>query len=40
MSMETIYFNGDIVTMKDVNDIAEAVLVSERKIKAVGLRLL
>lgn len=34
--METIYFNGDIVTMKEVNDIAEAVLVSEGKIKTVG----
>lgn len=34
--METIYFNGDIITMKAEHDTAEAVLTSDGKIKAVG----
>lgn len=36
MSVETIYFNGDIITMKSEHDTAEAVLTSDGKIKAVG----
>lgn len=34
--MEKLYFNGDIVTMEAENDIAQAVLVVDGKIKAVG----
>ena len=34
--METLYFNGDVVTMEGENDFAEAVLVTDGKIKAVG----
>lgn len=34
--METLYFNGDIITMEGENDFAEAVLVADGKIKAVG----
>jgi len=34
--MEILYFNGDIITMEDEQQFAEAVLVSDRKIKAVG----
>lgn len=34
--METLYFNGDIITMEGEQDYAEAVLVADGKIKAVG----
>ena len=34
--MEKLYFNGDIITMEGPNDVAEAVLVADGKIKAVG----
>lgn len=34
--METLYFNGDVITMEGENDVAEAVLVADGKIKAVG----
>lgn len=34
--METLYFNGDIITMEGEQDFAEAVLVADGKIKAVG----
>ncbi len=34
--MEILYFNGDIITMEGENDFAEAVLVADGKIKAVG----
>lgn len=34
--METIYFNGTIITMKKENDTVEAVLSSDGKIKATG----
>ncbi len=34
--METLYFNGDVITMEGENDFAEAVLVADGKIKAVG----
>ena len=34
--METLYFNGDIITMEGEQDYAEAVLVAGGKIKAVG----
>lgn len=34
--MATLYFNGNIYTMKDSNDKAEAVLVEDGYVKAVG----
>ena len=34
--METLYYNGDIITMEGEQDFAEAVLVADGKIKAVG----
>ena len=34
--MEKLYFNGDIITMEEPNDVVEAVLVADGKIKAVG----
>lgn len=34
--METLYFNGDVITMEGEKDFAEAVLVVDGKIKAVG----
>lgn len=34
--METLYFNGDIITMEGAQDFAEAVLVADGRIKAVG----
>lgn len=34
--METLYFNGDIITMEGNGDYAEAVLVADGKIKAAG----
>lgn len=34
--METLFFNGDIITMEGEKDFAEAVLVADGKIKAVG----
>ena len=34
--METLYFNGDIITMEGEGDYAEAVLVADGKIKAAG----
>ncbi len=34
--METLYFNGDVITMEGENDFAEAVLVADGEIKAVG----
>ena len=34
--MEKLYFNGDIITMEGQDDAAEAVLVADGKIKAVG----
>ena len=34
--METLYFNGDIITMEGEGDYAEAVLVADGRIKATG----
>ncbi len=34
--METLYYNGDIITMEGEQDFAEAVLVADGTIKAVG----
>lgn len=34
--METLFFNGDIITMENEQDHPEAVLVADGKIKAVG----
>lgn len=34
--METLYYNGDVITMEGEHDLAEAVLVADGKIKAVG----
>ena len=34
--MEKLYFNGDIITMEGPDDAAEAVLVVDGIIKAVG----
>lgn len=34
--MEKLYFNGDIITMEGPNDVVEAMLVADGKIKAVG----
>lgn len=34
--METLYFNGDVITMEGEKDFAEAVLVADGRIKAVG----
>ena len=35
--MEKLYYNGDIITMEGEHDFAQAVLVADGKIKAVGL---
>ena len=34
--METLYYNGDIITMEGEHDYAEAMLVADGKIKATG----
>lgn len=34
--MEKLYFNGDIITMEGEHDFAEAVLVVDGLIQAVG----
>ena len=34
--MQTLYYNGDIITMENENDHPEAVLVENGKIAAVG----
>lgn len=36
MQVESIYYNGDIITMKNKGDMAEAVLIDDGIIKAVG----
>ena len=36
INMETLYFNGDVITMEGEQDFAEAVLVADGVIKVVG----